>query len=93
MNHKTVEFYTAAKIDRRLYSKIISDVNYHPSKETALQMALAAKLSLDETITFLQSAEYYLSTAIKEDIVYMECIKLGIYSVDIVKPLVEKHAK
>ena len=90
-NHDSVEFYKAAHIDRRLFSKIISDPQRHPSKKTAIYLALAAKFTLDEAIDFIQSAGYFLSNAIKEDIIYIQCFKFQIYSIDEVESLLQKY--
>ena len=54
------EVYTAGGIDRRLFSKIRSDENYHPSKDTVIQLAIGLKLNLDELLSLLESSSYYL---------------------------------
>lgn len=72
------EVYKAAQIDRRLFSKIISNKDYRPSKDTALALAFALNLSLVETNDFLERAGYTLSHSIKRDIIleYFICEKI-----------------
>ena len=44
------DVYNKVHIDRRLFSKIRSDVNYHPSKDTVILLGLSLNLSLDEML-------------------------------------------
>ena len=53
--------YKAAQVDRRLFSKIVSDRTYKPSKDTCIAFVLALQLSLDEATDMLSRAGYTLS--------------------------------
>jgi predicted transcriptional regulator len=64
-----VEVYTKANIDRKHFSKIRTIEGYVPSKRTILSLAVAMKLRLDETETFLKRAGYALSRSQKMDLV------------------------
>ena len=72
----------AAQIDRRLFSKIMSDRQYKPSKDTAIAIALALRLTLSEATDMLSRAGYTFSHSNKKDIIVEYFFRERIYKLD-----------
>ena len=78
---KDSEIYKKANIDRKLFSKIRNNVDYKPSKPTALAFAFALELDLDETKDFIGRAGFALSHSSKFDVIAEYFIKNKNYNV------------
>jgi hypothetical protein len=79
---RDTEVYKLAQIDRRLFSKIMSDKEYKPAKDTAIALAIALSLTLDETNDLLSRAGYALSHSSKRDIIVEYFLREQIYKLD-----------
>ena len=66
---KDSEIYKKANVDRKLFSKIRNNMDYKPSKATALAFAFALELDIDETKDFILRAGYALSHSSKFDVI------------------------
>ena len=66
---KDPEIYKRANVDRKHFAKIRKNPNYQPSKATALALAIALELNLDETKDFIGRAGYAISHSNKTDII------------------------
>ena len=66
---KEPDVYRAAQIDRKLFSKIISDQEYKPAKDTCIALAYALQLTLEEANDLFSRAGYTLSHSNKRDVI------------------------
>ena len=81
---KDSDVYNKVNIDRRLFSKIRSNKDYHPSKETIILFGLALELNENEIVDLLESASYSLPMNSTSDLIIRFCFKEHIYNVDTV---------
>ena len=78
-----VDIYKKAYIDRKLFSKIRSNINYRPKKKTVVQLIFGLKLNIAEANELLNSAGYYLSHSLKSDLIVEWFIINNNYDLDL----------
>ena len=71
-----------ANLDGRLFGKLRNNAGYRPARQTALALAVALELSLDEAKEMLTKAGYAMSHANRADIVVEYCLMTGHTDVD-----------
>jgi hypothetical protein len=74
------DIYKRAGIDRRHFSKIRSNPEYKPGKNTVIALALALELTKKELDKLLGSAGYSLSDSDTFDLVIQFCLEKKIYN-------------
>ena len=75
------QVYKKANVDRKLFSKIRCNPDYTPKKGTALALAIALRLNLDETVDLIGRAGIALSPGNVFDIIVEYCIEKEIYDI------------
>lgn len=85
------ELYNSVFMDRKLFNKIRNSPDYQPSKRTALLLALALKLDVEETEAFIGRAGFCLSRTHKLDVIVEHFISSGNYNVLEINEVLEEH--
>ena len=90
-NLKDSDVYNKVNIDRRLFSKIRSSEEYHPSKETVILLGVALELEEDEKEELLESAAYSLPKNTTFDLIIRFCFKEHIYNLNQINEFLYDH--
>lgn len=88
---ENAEVYKRAIVDKKIFSKIKNNIDYHPQKLTALCLCVGAKLNLDESKDLLARAGYALSPCDKTDIIFSYFIENEIYDMIELDIQLEEH--
>lgn len=88
---KNADVYKRAIVDKKTFSKIKNNENYHPQKLTALCLCVGAMLNLDESKDLLARAGYALSPCDKTDIIFSYFIENEIYDMIELDIQLEEH--
>ncbi|MCR4651884.1 MAG: macro domain-containing protein [Lachnospiraceae bacterium] len=88
---ENAEVWKRAIIDKKVFSKIKNDRDYHPQKLTALCLCVGVKLNLDESKDLLARAGYALSPCDKTDVIFSFFIENEIYDMIEIDIQLEEH--
>ena len=76
-----VEVQKRANMDRKAFSKLKCGTTKNPSKSTALAMAIALELDMDDTKDLLSRAGLALSPCSKQDVIVQYFIERKVYNI------------
>ena len=86
------EVYNKVNISRKLFSKIRTDNEYHPSRETVILLGLSLELSLDDMLKLLDSASYSLAKNNAFDLIIRFSCHSHIYDLDLVNEMLDEYS-
>ena len=76
------DVYKAAQIDRKHFSKIISNTFYQPKRDTVFSFIFALKLNIEEAEDLMATAGYAFSKSNMRDVVFEYFIRTQNYNID-----------
>jgi hypothetical protein len=79
---KDAEIYNRANLSRQHFSKIRNNPGYRPTKPTALALAIALELDLEQTKDLIGRAGYALTNSSKFDLIVMYFIEQRHYDLN-----------
>ena len=85
--------YKKACIDKKFFSKIISNKDYVPKKHTVMALGLALELPLVEYEAFLASAGYAFMPSSRFDMIIKFCVINKIYNLLTVDVILNDHGE
>jgi hypothetical protein len=88
-----VEVYKKADVDRKLFSKIRTQPDYHPNKNTLLKLCLAMNLNTEESEDILKTAGYSLSKSLRSDLILRYCLSHKVYDVITVNEILDHYGE
>lgn len=68
------DVWKRANLDRKHFSKIQCDQNYHPKKKTVMALCIALKLDLEQSRDLLARADWAFSPSSKVDLIVQKAI-------------------
>ena len=82
--------YRRAQIDRRLFSKMLSDRDFHPSKDTALAITFALHLPYFQATDLLCRSGYALSHSSRRDLILEYFLKEQIFDLNEINEVLDR---
>ena len=92
-NMDNASIYKKACIDKKFFSKIISNKDYIPKKPTVMALGLALELPLAEYEDFLKSAGYAFMPSSRFDLIIKFCVINRIYNIYEVDIILDDHGE
>ncbi len=83
--------YKKSCLDRRVFSKILSDIHYKPQKKTAFAFALGLELSMEEAEELLMKAGYAFSDSQVFDLIVKYFIRSRCYDIPLINQVLWEH--
>jgi hypothetical protein len=83
--------YKRALMDRKLFSKLVSDRGYKPSKKMVCRLALALHLDAKDSKIFIKRAGFILTSGSNFDLTIRYCIENKLFDIYQVEGLLEKE--
>ena len=90
-NIDEVEMYKKGNISRQLFSKIKSEKDYHPTKNTVFSLAIGMKLGIDETSELLAKAGYAFNSSSKLDLIIQYFMYHNNYNIFVINEVLDKY--
>lgn len=88
---KNSDVYKRAVVDKKVFSKIKNNIDYHPNKMTAMCLCVGAMLNIDDTKDLLARAGYALSPCDKTDVIFSYFIEHEIFDIIEIDIALEEH--
>lgn len=85
------EVYNNSIVSKKLFSKIKTNPEYHPSKEVALRLCVGARLNIDDSKDLLSRAGYTFSPCELYDLIFEFFIENEIYDIVEIAIQLEEH--
>ena len=90
-NIDEVEMYKKGNISRQLFSKLKSEKDYHPTKNTVFSLAIGMKLGIDETSELLAKAGYAFNSSSKLDLIIQYFMYHNNYNIFVINEVLDKY--
>lgn len=88
---KDADFYKDIYMSRQLFSKIINNQNYQPTRETVMKCCVGLKLGERDAQLLMMSAGYSFSSALDLDLIVKMCLAKRCYDPMRIDQLLVKH--
>lgn len=80
-NMENKDIWRGSNIDRRLFSKIQCNKNYHPKKKTVMSLCIGLKLDLEQSRDLLMRAGFAFNPSSKFDLIVERAIENKEYNI------------